>query len=150
VARGVGFELDPGVYALTQENLAAMALPLDVVNADYRTGLKAIAPKAGQLVVAFVAPPWGDALDPVRGLDLRRTYPPISDVTANLVTHFADNPLLFVIQVHETVNRESLEEISVGFDWSRLTIYPLLAQGNHGTLLATCRWRPPIEVEQLI
>ena len=36
VAHGVGFELDPEVFAFTQKNLAALALPIEVLNADYR------------------------------------------------------------------------------------------------------------------
>lgn len=143
VAHGVGFELDPGVFALTQKNLAALALPIDVLNVDYRSALSRASPAAGQLVVAFIAPPWGEALDPVSGLDLRRTYPPIPDITEYLSTHFAKSPLLFVIQVHESVNKVSLDEIAAGYDWSTLKIYDLLAKGsNHGILMTTKRWRP--------
>ena len=35
-------------------------------------------------IVTFVAPPWGTALDEVRGLDLSRTTPPISEVIDKL------------------------------------------------------------------
>jgi len=143
VARGLGFELDPGVFALTQRNLAALPLPIDVLNVDYRSALSRMAPVPGQLVVAFIAPPWGDALDPASGLDLGRTYPPVPEITNRLSTHFAQNPILFVIQVHQSVNQASLNELAASFDWSTLKIYDLLAQGgNHGILLATCRWRP--------
>jgi hypothetical protein len=143
VAHGVGFELDPAVFTLTQKNLAALALPIDVLNVDYISGLSRVSAVPGQLVVAFIAPPWGDALDLELGLDLRRTYPPIPEITARLSTHFAANPVLFVIQVHETVNTASVDELSATFDWSTLIIYDLLAQGsNHGVLLATRRWRP--------
>src|SRR6185295_18887981 len=143
VAGGVGFELDPGVFALTKKNLAALALPIDVLNIDYAPALSRVLPAAGQLVVAFIAPPWGDALDPASGLDLRRTYPPIPEITERLNQHFAENPMLFVVQVHETVNRASLSELATQFDWSDLRIYDLLAPGaNHGALLATRRWRP--------
>lgn len=148
VAHGVGFELDPGVFALTQKNLATLALPIDVLNADYRSALGRAAPAAGQLVVAFIAPPWGDALDPSTGLDLRRTYPPIPEITERFSTHFAKSPILFVIQVHESVNKASLNELSAAFDWSNLKIYDLLARGsNHGILLATCRWRPAVDAD---
>jgi len=143
VAQGVGFELDPAVFALTQSNLAALGLPLRVLNADYRAAIGSVAPAAKQLVVAFIAPPWGDALDPAAGLDLRRTYPPVPEVTARLNAHFADSPLLFVIQLHETVTTASLNDIAAAFDWSSLKIYDLLPRGsNHGVLLATVRWTP--------
>lgn len=143
VARGVGFELDPGVFALTQKNLAALALPIDLLNVDYRSALNRASPAMGQLVVAFIAPPWGDALDPASGLDLRRTYPPIPEIVERLSTHLAKSPMLFVIQVHESVNKASLDELAAAFDWSTLKIYDLLAPGsNHGILMATKRWRP--------
>jgi len=143
VAHAVGFELDPGVFALTEKNLAALALPIEVLNVDYRSALGRVLPAAEQLVVAFIAPPWGDALDPSSGLDLRRTHPPIREITERLSRHFAKNPVLFVIQVHETVHEVSLNELSAAFDWSTLKIYDLVAQGgNHGILLATCRWHP--------
>jgi hypothetical protein len=141
----VGFELDPEVFALTRTNLAALALPIDVRNVDYRSALSDLSPAADQLVVAYLAPPWGDALDPVSGLDLRRTYPPIPVITELLLTHFAESPMLFVIQVHETVDTPSLNEFAAAFDWSMLKIYDLVARGsNHGILLAARRWKPAI------
>ena len=148
VARGVGFEVDPGVFALTEKNLGTLALPIEVLNVDYASALERVVPVAGQLVVAFIAPPWGDALNPAAGLDLRRTYPPISEITERLLKHFAENPLLFVVQVHETVNETSLNELVAQFDWWALKIYDLLARGaNHGVLLATRRWRPTADAD---
>ena len=121
----------------------ATATQTIALNVDYRSALGRTAPIAGQLVVVFIAPPWGDALDPASGLDLRRTYPPIPEIANRLSTHFAHNPILFVIQVHESVNEASLNEVAATFEWSSLEIYDLLAQGNnHGILLATRRWRP--------
>jgi len=143
VARGVGFELDSGVFALTRENLATMSLSIEIRNVDYRSALSHLSPDPSQLVVAFIAPPWGDALDPASGLDLRRTDPPIPEITERISNHFSENPILFVIQVHETVNRDSVDEVSATFDWSTLKVYDLLAPGsNHGVLLATRRWKP--------
>ncbi len=142
-AHAFGFELDPVVFALTQRNLAALGLPISILNVDYVSVLDRVSATDGQLVVAFIAPPWGDALDPVSGLDLRRTYPPIPEITDRLSTHFPNNPLFFVIQVHETVNAISVGELSRTCDWSALKIYDLLPRGsNHGVLLATRRWKP--------
>lgn len=143
VAHGVGFERDPEVFALTRNNLAALDLPIEVLNVDYASALSRVSPTPEQLVVAFIAPPWGDALDPASGLDLRRTYPPIPAITGQLSTHFAKSPILFVIQVHETVNEVSVDQLSEAFDWSALKIYDLLPRGsNHGVLMATLRWKP--------
>ena len=105
VEQGVGFELDPEVFAITKNNLRALALPIELRHADYRSELKTVSPAATQLVVAFVAPPWGDALDPVAGLDLRRTYPPIAQIAEQFSSEFPHSPLLFVIQVHERVSK---------------------------------------------
>jgi 16S rRNA G966 N2-methylase RsmD len=143
VAHGVGFESDPAVFALTRKNLRALDLPIDILNVDYVSALSRVSPVPDQLVVAFIAPPWGDALDPATGLDLRRTYPPIPEITERLSTHFAENPILFVVQVHETINTVSVDQFSRAFDWSTLKIYDLLPRGsNHGVLLATRGWKP--------
>ena len=33
-----------------------------------------------ELVMLFISPPWGEALDPEVGLDLRRTAPPVAEI----------------------------------------------------------------------
>jgi hypothetical protein len=75
-AQGLGFELDSGVFHLTRKNLSLLALPIDVFNVDYMAGFSQVRAAPGSLLVVFIAPPWGHALDPVHGLDLRRTEPP--------------------------------------------------------------------------
>ena len=143
VVRGVGFELDPGVFALTHQNLSILGLPTEVLNVDYRAALADVAPDGDQLVVAFVAPPWGDALDPVSGLDLRRTRPPIAEVTLYIRERFRQNRILLAVQVHESVNQASLLGLASTFDWSALRIYDLNARGqNHGVLLVSAGWKP--------
>jgi hypothetical protein len=142
-ARGLGFELDAGVFRLTQQNLAALALPIDILNTDYRSGLTGVSLAADQLLIAFIAPPWGDALSKTHGLDLRRTTPPITEIVDFLLRAFAQTRLLCAIQVHETVNPESLAELKSRFDWSSLRVHRLNAPGdNHGILLGTKRWAP--------
>jgi len=96
-----------------------------------------------QMVIAFIAPPWGDALSKTSGLDLRRTTPPISGIVDFLFGRFKENQLLCAIQVHETVDRMSLTELTSRFDWSTRRIYGLNAPGeNHGILLGTRGWVP--------
>jgi hypothetical protein len=58
-ARGVGFESDPGVFQLTQQNMAALALPFDVVNVAYLSGLAGLSVAPDELLVVFIAPPLG-------------------------------------------------------------------------------------------
>jgi hypothetical protein len=142
-ARGLGFELDARVFQLTQQNLAAISWPASILNVDYRSGLAAVAPSPGQLLVVFVAPPWGDALDTTSGLDLARTTPPITEIIDLLAERFQGTPMLCAIQVFERIESASLEAVQGRFAWSQLVKYTLNAPGhNHGLLLGTTGWHP--------
>ena len=142
-ARGVGCELDATVYQLTARNLEALSLPVTVVNADYFTVISREARSAEDLIVAFIAPPWGEALGKDSGLDLRRTQPPITEIVADLQHTFASKRLLCAIQVYEVIDSDSLAELQSRFDWSALRIYDLNLPGqNHGVFLGTKGWVP--------
>jgi hypothetical protein len=142
-ARGLGFESDAGVFRLTQQNMAALALPIDVVNVDYLSGLAGLSLARDERLVVFIAPPWGDALSKTSGLDLRRTTPPITEIVDFLVDGFPQNHLLCVIQVYEMVLPASVVELSARFDWSTQRIYELNAPGhNHGILVGAKHWVP--------
>jgi len=143
-AHGLGFELDPGVFDLTRRNLLIMGLPIEVLNLDYVAGLSRIHAAPGSPLVVFVAPPWGKALDPVNGLDLRHTEPPVTGIVDRLQRDFAHCRLVCVIQVHESIQPESLTELQARFDWHRLRMYDLNAPGqNHGIILGTNGWNAP-------
>ena len=92
--RGVGFESDAGVFRLTQQNVAALALPIEVRNVDYLSGLGGLPVAPEEELIAFIAPPWGDALSKAAGLDLRRTRPPIAEIVDFLLQRFPQNRLL--------------------------------------------------------
>jgi hypothetical protein len=95
-----------------------------------------------QLLIVFIAPPWGDALSPSAGLDLRRTKPPIDEIV-DFLTHQFHNRLLFSIQVYERLDPDSLAQLRARFDWSALRMYDFNATGqNHGLLLGTRGWQP--------
>jgi hypothetical protein len=142
-ARGRGFELDVAVCRLTRQNLALIDSPVEVSNIDYEAGLADVVGSENELVIVFVAPPWGKALDPVAGLDLRRTEPPITEIMDVLTARFPDNPLLLAIQVFETVVPDSLEELVRRCDWWARHEYEVDPAGkNHGLVLATHGWRP--------
>ena len=141
--RGLGFESDAGVFRHTRQNLEALALPIDILNTDYLSGLADISVTPDELLITFIAPPWGDALDKTSGLDLRRTTPPITQIVDFLLHRFPKNRLLCVIQVFEVVLPSSMAELRARFDWSTLRIYELNAPGqNHGILLGTKGWAP--------
>jgi hypothetical protein len=142
-ARGHGFELDAAVCGLTRQNLAVIDSRVEVSNIDYRAGLADLVMRQDELVIVFVAPPWGKALDPVAGLDLRRTEPPIAEIVDVLMERFPHNPLLLAIQVFETVEPDSLEALVRRCDWWARCDYDLDDAGkNHGLVLATHGWRP--------
>jgi hypothetical protein len=142
-ARGVGFESDAGVFRLTRENLAALTLPINILNTGYLSGVTGLSVAPDELLIAFIAPPWGDALDRTSGLDLRRTMPPITEIVDFLFHQFSRDRLLCAIQVHETVLPVSMAELRTRFEWSMLRVYELNVRGqNHGLLLGSKGWAP--------
>ena len=141
--RGIGFESDALVFQLTRQNMTALTLPIEVLNADYQAGLAGLSVASDDLVIAFIAPPWGNALDKVAGLDLRRTTPPIRAIVDVLFGRFQQNYLLCAVQVHEAVLPVSMADLQTRFDWSTQRIYGLNSPSeNHGLLLGTKRWTP--------
>ena len=56
--RGIGFELDPGVFRLARGNLAGLGLDAELRPQGYAGGLAALGPPGEDLVIVFVAPPW--------------------------------------------------------------------------------------------
>jgi hypothetical protein len=142
-ARGLGFELDAGVFELTRNNFSVLDLPIEILNTDYLSGLARLQATPVGLLVVFIAPPWGNALDPISGLDLRRTQPPIPEIVDQLSRHFDQCKLLCAIQIYETIKPESLAELESRFEWRALRMYGLNAPGrNHGVLLGASGWRP--------
>jgi hypothetical protein len=142
-ARAVGFEQDPGVFALTRRNLDAVTLPLQMMNTGYARGLASLDAPQRDLIVAFIAPPWGEALNLASGLDLRRTSPPVTAIVDLLTRRYPRNPLLCAIQIHESLDPASAAGLSTRFDWTRTRIYDLNAPGaNHGILIGTRSWNP--------
>jgi hypothetical protein len=96
-----------------------------------------------QLLIAFIAPPWGDALNKRTGLDLRRTTPPITEIIDFLISFAGKNPILCAIQVHETLDPASEAELIPRFSWSAKRMYGLNAPGqNHGLFMGTQGWVP--------
>ncbi len=141
-AHGLGFELDKVVFQLTKRNLSILGSPLKIKHADYKAGMCGLRVPGNQLLIAFVAPPWGEALSGPDGLDLRCTTPPVSEIIDFLAQRFP-NRLLFSIQVYERIDPASLAELTARFDWSALRIFNFNLPGqNHGLLLATRGWRP--------
>lgn len=142
-SEGIAFESDRQVFELTHRNLAALGQRIELVHGEYERLLGERSAPEDQGIVAFVAPPWGTALDEVEGLDLRLTTPPIGEVIERIARQFPRHELLFATQLYEKVRASSLTQIRAQFDWSELHIYDFDEKGrNHGILLGTKFWAP--------
>ena len=139
--RAIGYELDAEVFELTRKNLSLVSLDVELRHDNYQHGLQMLGSPADDLLILFVAPPWGGALREGLGLDLRRTEPPVTEVIDVTTSIFSNHKLLFAAQVYETVEPGSLAELTARFPWSAIKVYDINAPGlNHGVLLATWGW----------
>jgi Conserved hypothetical protein 95 len=139
--RAIGFELDDAVFELARTNLSLMGLDIDLRHDGYQHGLQALGEPGEDLLIVFVAPPWGHALSEGSGLDLRRTQPPVAEIINVTTDVLGTSKLLFAVQVYETVEPASLAEVTARFPWSAMKVYDINAAGqNHGLLLAAWGW----------
>jgi hypothetical protein len=142
-AQGLAFELEALVHGLTESNLALMGASFGLHHGDYQSLLPKLELAPEDCIVAFIAPPWGKALDEAKGLDLRGTIPPITEIIQFFDRTFPARKMLFAVQVYEKVDPASLSEVQALVDWSDLRVYAFNVAGkNHGLLLATKGWRP--------
>jgi hypothetical protein len=140
---GVAFESDPQVFELTQLNLATLNQRIELIQGDYARLIEQRRVQEDRGIVTFVAPPWGTALDEVRGLDLCGTSPPVSEVIDRITDQFPKHDILFVTQVYEKVHAPSLTRVQSRLDWTELCIYDINEEGrNHGILLGGKGWVP--------
>ena len=140
-ARGIGFEVEPAVFDLTSRNIAQLDAPIELVNGTYKDLLRSRRHSRDHLIVAFLAPPWADALQPDTGLHLDRTKPPILEIIDDFEQVYGTQPVLYVTEVHEKNEPKALKAVAAAFDWSDLRIYDVNAPGlQHGVLLGARRW----------
>ena len=85
-ARRPGFELDDAVFQYSQQNMAVLALPIDILNTDFQSGVANLSLAPDQPLIAFIA-----------------TTPPVTHILNILCDVFAQNPLIFAVQLHESV-----------------------------------------------
>jgi hypothetical protein len=142
-AKGIGFEIQQAVFDLTIRNITQLNAPIDLVLGSYQDHLASRRHPGDHLIVAFLAPPWGDALHPVTGLHLDRTKPPILEIVRDFEQVYGSQPVLYVTEVHEVNEPTALKAVESAFDWIELRIYDVNVPGlQHGVLLGTRRWRP--------
>ena len=141
-AEGLGFEFEQAIFEMTTNNIAALDAPIRLVHGDFRELLGQNRFPPSHRIVALLAPPWADALSPETGLDLSRTKPPIAEIIDSFERVYDNNPVLYVIEVHERLAPAPLRAIRNQFEGSELSIYDLAGPtGWHGVLLGTKRWR---------
>ena len=142
-ATGIGFEIEPAVFELTRRNIAHLNAPIELVQGNYKDHLGSRKHAADHLVVVFLAPPWGDALNPVTGLHLDRTHPPILEIVRDVEQVYGAQPVLYATEVHEVNEPTALTAVDAAFEWPDLRIYDVNVPGlQHGLLLGTRRWTP--------
>jgi 16S rRNA G966 N2-methylase RsmD len=140
-ASGLAFEVDPIIYDTTRRNIASLQMPIELLHGDFRALLPALRLSPAHRLVVFISPPWGTALNPVSGLDLRRTQPPVPEVIEFIDGLFSDIPILYATQVRQPLDTGSLAELAWQFDWSELHIYDINSEGmKPGVLLGSRRW----------
>jgi hypothetical protein len=142
-SEGMAFESDPQVFDLTHRNLAILGQRIELLKGDYARLLQRCRVPEHRGVVAFIAPPWGTALDEAQGLDLRRTSPPVGEVIDQVACQFPRHNILFAMQIYEKVSTPSLTEVQARLDWTELHIYDINEKGqNHGIVLGSKGWTP--------
>jgi hypothetical protein len=140
-AKGIGFEVESAVFDLTTRNIAHLKAPIELFRGSYKDLIGSRRHPADHLIVVFLGPPWGDALQPDTGLHLDRTKPPILEIVRDFERVYGAQPVLYVTEVHEVNEPKALKAVEATFDWSDLRIYDVNAPGlQHGILLGTCRW----------
>lgn len=142
-AKGIAFEVEKTIYEMTTRNIASLTADIELINGNYKSLLARHRFPADHCIVAFLAPPWGDALSPHSGLDLARTKPPITEIVEDFERVYGGQPVLYVTQVHEHIEPNSLAALKGRFNWTELRIYDVNVEGmRHGVLLGSKRWLP--------
>jgi hypothetical protein len=113
-SEGIAFESDPQVFELTHRSLATLKQGIELVHGDYAKLLEECRVQEDRGIVAFVAPPWGTALDEEQGLDLRHTRPPVNEVIDQIARQFPRHNILFAMQAYEKVSTPSLLKFKCG------------------------------------
>jgi 16S rRNA G966 N2-methylase RsmD len=140
-AKALGFEVEPSVFDLTTRNIAHLNAPIELVRGSYKDLVGSRRHPTDHHIVVFLAPPWGDALQPDTGLHLDRTKPPILEIVHDFEQVYGAQPVLYVVEVHEENEPTALKAVEAAFDWSDLRIYDVNVPGlQHGVLLGTRRW----------
>lgn len=112
--RGVGLDSNEAALNLTKRNFSRLRSigRLKAANVDIRLQdwSHAIACLQDRPTLVAVSPPWGPALDS-RGLDLRKTAPPVIDILEQLSRQARAAPIFALIHTYPVMVAESVEAV---------------------------------------
>lgn len=117
----LGFEEDDLVHGLTRTNLDRIGSPAILEHGDWQSRLDERRVPEDHVCIILLAPPWGAAFNFARGLDLRRTEPPIDGVVHGLRARLRGRKIVWLVQTHELLVADSVAAVVGGAE--------ILAQG---------------------
>jgi hypothetical protein len=142
-AKGIGFEIEQALFDVTTRNVARLNASIDLMLGSYKDHLASRRHPRNHLIIAFLAPMWGDAFHPVTGLRLDRTKPPILEIVRDFEKVYGSQPVLYVTQVLSLNEPAALKAVESAFDWTELRVYNFDVPGlQSGIVLGTRRWSP--------
>jgi hypothetical protein len=140
-AQGLGFEFEEAIFEMSTRNIASLSVPIRLAHGDYRRLLGEHRFPTTHRVIAFLAPPWADALNEETGLDLDRTKPPIRQIIDDFERIYAETPILYVVEIHERLAPSPVAALRDRFESSELIVFDVGGStGRHGVLMGTMRW----------
>jgi hypothetical protein len=140
-AGGLGFEFDQAIFEMSTRNIASLNAPIRLVHGDYRTLMREHRFPTTHRIIAFLAPPWANALNAEIGLNLDLTKPPIGQIIDDFERVYPENPILYVVEIHERLVPRPVAALRKRFQWSELKVYEIAGPtGRHGILMGTTRW----------
>ncbi|HYB91568.1 MAG TPA: class I SAM-dependent methyltransferase [Candidatus Binataceae bacterium] len=114
-ARAIGIDVNADVMELTKRNFARLRKfrrlrlkHLELLRADWGRAEHYVGERP---TLILLHPPWGEAFD-VRGLDLRRTTPPMAEVLERFSGRVGTAPTVAMLQLHPLMVAESVDEIT--------------------------------------
>ncbi|WP_250401554.1 hypothetical protein [Streptomyces cellostaticus] len=109
----VGMDADPVVFELTRGNFGVLDLPASMRLGSWASYFLDPLPDV-DATLFVLAPPWGPAFSFDRGLDLRRTNPPVGELVEHITRSDRSGRRFAVIQlpVHEPVVAASVRELT--------------------------------------
>ena len=129
--RGVGLDNNEDVMELTGRNFSRLRrfgrLKLAQLALHREDWVAAEHYIENRPTLILEAPPWGDAFDS-RGLDIRKTAPPMATVLERLAHCARTAPMFAMLQIHPLMVAESVTEITRNY-----SVFPSIKSGNPDT-----------------